>query len=98
MLLCAAAAAVRMQGSRCENQIDDLCVEIEKTINKSIQNTLSNLERDAQLITDEIDKKLLRDRYTWIFLIITKNYSLLLKLIVLYVLIIRHFNSFSLCS
>ena len=52
-----------LQSVSCENQIDELCVEIEKTINRSIQNTLNSLERDAQQIADRITDKLKQDRY-----------------------------------
>ena len=51
-----------LQSVSCENQIDELCVEIEKTINKSIQNALNSLERDAQLVADRITSKLKQDR------------------------------------
>ncbi len=51
-----------IQSARCENQIEELCLEIEKTINRSIQNTLNTLERDAQLIVNKINEKLQHDR------------------------------------
>ncbi|XP_064392278.1 uncharacterized protein LOC135339954 [Halichondria panicea] len=45
------------KSSKCENQIEELCLEIENTINRSIQNTLNTLERDAQLIVNKINEK-----------------------------------------
>lgn len=44
--------------SRCVNQIEDVCKEIEKTINATIQNTLNQLEKDCNDIADAIDEKL----------------------------------------
>merc|ERR1719216_97984 len=40
---------------RCVNQIDDVCREIEKTINQTIQNTLNALERDCNEIGAKVD-------------------------------------------
>jgi len=45
------------------NQIDDVCKDIEKTINLTVQNTLNTLERDCEQIADLIDKKLAIDRF-----------------------------------
>ncbi|GBM37351.1 hypothetical protein AVEN_198256-1 [Araneus ventricosus] len=39
---------------RCVNQIEDVCKEIEKTINRTVQNTLNTLELDCQRIEDAI--------------------------------------------
>ncbi|XP_067864721.1 uncharacterized protein [Heterodontus francisci] len=36
--------------TRCVNQIQDVCTTIEKTINRTIQNTLNQLEKDCDLI------------------------------------------------
>jgi len=47
--------------SRCMNQIDDVCMDIEKTINLTVQNTLNTLERDCEKIADLIDRKLAID-------------------------------------
>lgn len=45
------------------NQIDDVCKDIEKTINLTVQNTLNTLERDCDQIAEVIDKKLAVDRF-----------------------------------
>ncbi|XP_065893273.1 uncharacterized protein [Dysidea avara] len=47
---------------RCENQIDELCQEVEKTINQAVQTTLNTLEKDCNTITQEIDRRLDQDR------------------------------------
>ncbi|EDO36122.1 predicted protein [Nematostella vectensis] len=44
--------------SRCANQIEDVCKEIEKTINQTIQNTLNTLEKDCQKISDIVDERI----------------------------------------
>jgi len=41
--------------TKCVNQIDTACKEIEKTIGATIQNTLNTLERDCTEIADKID-------------------------------------------
>lgn len=41
----------------CVNQIEDICHEIEKTINYTIQNTLNTLERDCNQIIQLINAK-----------------------------------------
>ena len=51
-----------IQPARCANQIEEVCKEIEKTINQTIQNTLNTLEKDCQNISMLIDKKLQEDR------------------------------------
>lgn len=51
-----------VQSPRCENQIDELCREIEKTINHNIQNTLNTLEKDGDAIVDRIDHRISADR------------------------------------
>ncbi|KAG8200231.1 hypothetical protein JTE90_025008 [Oedothorax gibbosus] len=43
---------------RCVNQIEDLCKEIEKTINRTVQNTLNTLEADCKKIEDAIITKI----------------------------------------
>ncbi|XP_071789488.1 uncharacterized protein [Asterias amurensis] len=48
--------------SRCVNQIETVCVQVEKTINQTIQNTLNALEKDCENIADLIDQKLEVDR------------------------------------
>lgn len=42
--------------SRCTNQIEDVCKDIEKTINQTIQNTLNQLERDCEQISSLVDQ------------------------------------------
>jgi len=46
--------------SRCVNQVEEVCRDIEKTINQTIQNTLNSLEKDCdrigQLVDDAIHK------------------------------------------
>lgn len=44
--------------SRCVNQIEEVCKEIEKTINATIQTTLNQLEKDCNEIAEAIDEKL----------------------------------------
>jgi len=51
------------QPSRCMNQIDEACKDIEKTINLTVQNTLNTLERDCDHIAQLIDTKLAMDRF-----------------------------------
>ncbi|XP_022107367.1 EH domain-containing protein 1-like isoform X2 [Acanthaster planci] len=48
--------------SRCVNQIETVCVHIEKAINQTIQNTLNSLEKDCENIASLIDKRLDSDR------------------------------------
>ena len=45
------------------NQIDDVCKDIEKTINLTVQNTLNTLEHDCEQIAELIDNKLAVDRF-----------------------------------
>ena len=40
---------------RCVNQIDEVCRDVEKTINQTIQNTLNALERDCDEIGTKVD-------------------------------------------
>ena len=51
-----------LQPSRCANQIEEVCKDIEKTINQTIQNTLNALEKDCDSITSLIDKTLEQDK------------------------------------
>ncbi|XP_059163178.1 uncharacterized protein LOC131946434 [Physella acuta] len=53
--------AMNQKGSRCVNQIEEVCKEIEKTINQTIQNTLNSLERDCDQITLMVGDKLRED-------------------------------------
>ena len=46
---------------RCVNQIEEVCKDIEKTINQTIQNTLNCLEKDCDTIGDMVDKAIAKD-------------------------------------
>jgi len=46
---------------RCVNQIDEVCKDIEKTINQTIQNTLNSLEKDCDRIGTLVDEAIARD-------------------------------------
>eukprot|EP00093_Oithona_nana_P015071 15071.XXX_797237_791838_1 [CDS] Oithona nana genome sequencing. len=46
---------------RCVNQIDDVCRDVEKTINQTIQNTLNQLERDCDNIRAKVDEAIAVD-------------------------------------
>ncbi|XP_035021978.1 uncharacterized protein si:dkey-98f17.5 [Hippoglossus stenolepis] len=48
--------------SRCVNQIDGVCLTIEKTINQAVQKTLDQLEKDCDLICSTISSRLAQDR------------------------------------
>jgi len=48
--------------SRCANQIEEVCKDVEKTINQTIQNTLNSLEKDCRQIVELIDEKVTKDR------------------------------------
>ena len=47
--------------SKCLNQIDLVCKEIDKTINLTIQNSLNCLQEDCDVLVENIDKKLEKD-------------------------------------
>ncbi|XP_031571903.1 uncharacterized protein LOC116306015 [Actinia tenebrosa] len=47
--------------SRCANQIEEVCKELEKTINHTIQNTLNTLEKDCHKISELVDENLAKD-------------------------------------
>lgn len=47
------------------NQIEEVCNDIEKTINQTVQNTLNTLEKDCENIATLIQEKLEQDRYCW---------------------------------
>lgn len=49
------------KGNRCVNQIEEVCMDIEKTINQTIQNTLNTLEKDCDQIADMVENKLQED-------------------------------------
>ncbi|XP_063396293.1 uncharacterized protein LOC134680920 [Mytilus trossulus] len=52
------------KGSRCANQIEEVCKDIEKTINQTIQTTLNSLEKDCDQIADIVEDKLAKDSVT----------------------------------
>jgi BMFP domain-containing protein YqiC len=43
------------------NQIEEVCKDIEKTINQTVQNTLNSLERDCDQISQIVEEKLRDD-------------------------------------
>merc|ERR1719458_1485218 len=47
--------------TRCVNQIDDVCRDVEKTINQTIQNTLNQLEKDCIEIGALVDSTIDND-------------------------------------
>ncbi|XP_062590827.1 uncharacterized protein LOC134252378 [Saccostrea cucullata] len=49
---------MNQKNSTCVNQIEDVCQDIEKTINQTIQNTLNSLERDCDQIAELVETKL----------------------------------------
>lgn len=48
--------------TRCVNQIDDVCKQIEKTIKQTIQNTLNSLEKDTDAIINKMNDKIRKDK------------------------------------
>ncbi|XP_012254717.2 uncharacterized protein LOC105685307 isoform X2 [Athalia rosae] len=55
--------------TKCANQIEQVCQDIERTINKTIQNTLNTLEKDCtnidQLIQNQLDKDEINQAYNF---------------------------------
>lgn len=49
---------------RCVNQIEEVCKDVEKTINQTIQNTLNSLEKDCDSIEKLVDEAINRDNRT----------------------------------
>ncbi|XP_071551050.1 uncharacterized protein [Panulirus ornatus] len=47
--------------TRCVNQIEEVCKDIEKTISQTIQNTLNQLERDCEQISTLVDEAIEAD-------------------------------------
>eukprot|EP00088_Acartia_fossae_P032855 TRINITY_DN3360_c0_g1_i5.p1 TRINITY_DN3360_c0_g1~~TRINITY_DN3360_c0_g1_i5.p1 ORF type:complete len:449 (-),score=94.05 TRINITY_DN3360_c0_g1_i5:657-2003(-) len=47
--------------NRCVNQIEEVCKDIEKTINQTIQNTLNTLEKDCEKIGALVDEAIWQD-------------------------------------
>lgn len=54
----------KFKKTRCVNQIEDVCKNIEKTIKQTIQNTLNSLEKDSDVIVNTINSKLKKDSET----------------------------------
>lgn len=52
---------INAKPTRCVNQIDDVCKEIERTINRAIQNTINTLEKDANTLEEQINLRLKLD-------------------------------------
>jgi hypothetical protein len=50
------------QKTRCINQIDEVCKQVEKTIKQTIQNTLNSLEKDTDSVIHHINHKLKKDK------------------------------------
>ncbi|XP_072909025.1 uncharacterized protein [Hemitrygon akajei] len=48
--------------SRCVNQIQEVCATIEKTINRTVQNTLDQLEKDCGLVIQAAQQQLKKNR------------------------------------
>merc|ERR1719436_2245765 len=49
---------------RCVNQIEEVCKDVEKTITRTIQNTLNSLERDCDSIEQLVDEAIEKDNRT----------------------------------
>merc|ERR1712029_357013 len=49
---------------RCVNQIEEVCKDVEKTINQTIQNTLNSLEKDCDAIEFLVDEAINEDNNT----------------------------------
>jgi len=49
---------------RCVNQIEEVCKDVEKTINQTIQNTLNSLEKDCDSIEELVDEAINKDNRT----------------------------------
>jgi len=47
--------------NRCVNQIEEVCKDVEKTINQTIQNTLNTLEKDCEKIGALVDEAIWKD-------------------------------------
>ena len=46
------------------NQIEEVCKDVEKTINQTIQNTLNSLEKDCDSIEELVDEAINKDNRT----------------------------------
>lgn len=49
------------QNTKCVNQIDDVCRDVEKTITQTIQTTLNQLEKDCDHIGELVDRAVDQD-------------------------------------
>ncbi|KAL3244340.1 hypothetical protein MRX96_018960 [Rhipicephalus microplus] len=49
------------QAVRCVNQIEEVCKDIEKTINQTVQNALNSLEHDSEQLSSEVSLRISRD-------------------------------------
>ncbi|XP_075745242.1 uncharacterized protein LOC119177298 isoform X10 [Rhipicephalus microplus] len=49
------------QAVRCVNQIEEVCKDIEKTINQTVQNALNSLEHDCEQLSSEVSLRISRD-------------------------------------
>merc|ERR1719233_945142 len=67
---------------RCVNQIEEVCKDIEKTINQTIQNTLNTLEKDCEKIGTLVDEAIHKDNCAK-----SSNYRAVFKGGFLYVLV-----------
>lgn len=54
--------------TRCVNQIEDVCHDVERTINQTVQNTLNTLEKDCETIAMLVEKRLEQD-------VVDRNYN-----------------------
>ncbi|XP_037566857.1 uncharacterized protein LOC119446494 isoform X1 [Dermacentor silvarum] len=52
------------QAVRCVNQIEEVCKEIEKTINQTVQNALNSLEHDCEQLCNEVSLRISQDNKT----------------------------------
>ncbi|KAH8042680.1 hypothetical protein HPB51_025312 [Rhipicephalus microplus] len=50
------------QAVRCVNQIEEVCKDIEKTINQTVQNALNSLEHDCEQLSSEVSLRISRDK------------------------------------
>lgn len=64
--------------TRCVNQIEEVCQDIERTINRTVQNTLNTLERDCETIVSLLEKRLEQDSVDCSYNF--KNYSRIIVL------------------
>ena len=53
---------VSLETPKCENQLERVEKQIEKTISQMMQSTLNSLERDSEKVATAIDQMLDRDR------------------------------------